>query len=242
MPKTVVVIPSRINSSRLPRKALLDISGFSLIQHVYLRSRLASCIDEVFVATDSTDIADQISCLGGSVIYTSTSNRTGSDRVAEASRQIDADIIINVQGDEALVDPVHIDVASRLLHDRPDCPVGILLTPFLKRNSSSDIKAVTDCLGNVIYLSRSDIPHGSSSFLKAYHVVPFRKEFLSIYTSLPSSPLEISERNEYLRVLQNGYKMCYGEVSSSSISVDTPQCLEYVRSVMPTDPVFKTYS
>lgn len=240
--KVVAIIPSRLDSTRLPNKALADIHGMPMISHVYLRTAFSELVDDVYVATDSQQIRNTIHRIGGKVILTSSNHLSGTDRIAEAARQIDADIIINVQGDEALVNPSHVSAAARILIDDPTLDIGILVNEFSKANSKSDIKTVLDLKGNVMYFSRSDIPHSpKNEFLKAYHIVPFRSAFLQKYTSLPRSPLEISESNEYLRVLQNGFTIRALKVESTAISVDTLNDLQLVREKMMVDPFFPLY-
>ena len=241
-PKVVAIIPSRLESTRLPNKPLVDIHGLPMIAHVYLRAMLAEQVDDVYVATDSLEVRDIINHIGGKVILTSSDHLCGSDRVAEAARHIDADIIVNVQGDEALLNPFHLSSAARLLIDDPALDIGILVNDYSKPNSLSDIKVVLDLQDNVLYFSRLDIPCSSKNFLKAYHIVPFRSSFLQRYSSLPRTPLEISESNEYLRVLEHGFKIRALKVESSAVSVDTPADLTFVRNSMPDDPFFNIYS
>ena len=180
--KAVAIIPARLESSRLPGKALLDICGLPMIVHVYKRCLLAKKLDEVYVATDNIEIKNCIKKYGGNVIMTSSIHETGTDRIAEAAQNINAEIIVNIQGDEALVNPIYIDKVVDELKDNPNIDVGLLVNPFSKKNSQSDIKVVLNNKNDVLYLSRSDIPSDSrnndSSMLKAYHIVPFRKEFL----------------------------------------------------------------
>lgn len=243
--KASVVIPVRLESSRLPNKALKKIENIPLICHVYERCKLANFIDDVFIATDSIHIKNLMENFGAKVIMTSSHHSCGTDRVAEAAQQINSEIIINVQGDEALVFPEHIEVASKMLIDSKDCNVGILVNKFYKKNSPSDIKVVFNKNKEVLYLSRNDIPSFVRSkfthMYKAYHVVPFRKNFLKKYVSLPSSDLESTEFNEYLRILDNGYKIKVEEVSSSAVSVDTNSDLAFVRRAMKSDSYLKKY-
>jgi len=243
--KTVAVLPARIESSRLPRKALLDICGLPMIIHVYRRCLLASKLDEVYVATDSSEIKESVERYGGKVIMTSSSHQTGTDRIAEAALNIDAEIIVNIQGDEALVNPLYIDKVVIELETNPNIDVGILVNPYSKKNSPSDIKVVLDNNNDVLYLSRSDIPSNSrkqdTSMLKAYHIVPFRKKFLLQFTKLKKGNLEQIEFNEYLRILEHGYKIRAVHVESDAVSVDTSEDLEFVRAEMPNDKWFLHY-
>ncbi|MFZ3018233.1 MAG: 3-deoxy-manno-octulosonate cytidylyltransferase [Gallionella sp.] len=244
-PKTVALIPARLQSSRLPRKALADIHGIPMIVHVYKRCLLAKNLDEVYVATDSDEIREAVESCGGRVIMTAASHETGTDRIAEAAGRLDAEIVVNVQGDEALVNPEYIDRVVGALYDDPTVNVAILVNPFDKRHSASDIKAVLNEHGDVMYLSRADIPADARTpnppMLKAYHIVPFRKEFLLRYAAWDKGVLERIEFNEYLRILEKGHRIRAVRVESDALSVDTAEDLEYVRKKMLTDPYYPKY-
>jgi len=244
MNKVVAIIPVRLESSRLPEKALKDICGLPMIVHTWQRASLSKLVSEVYVATDSDIIKGLIESYGGKVIMTSPSHKNGSERTAEAARSIEAELIVNVQGDEALVDPECIDAGVEGLR-RSDAEVSLLMCNYNKRASPSDIKVVTNLKGEVLYLSRTDIPSDAraevASLLKAYHVVTFRKDFLLIYANLASSPLECIEFNEYLRVLENGYKIQGVKVDSDAVSVDTEEDLKFVRQAMISDKYFPLY-
>ena len=239
MGKVVAIIPSRLESSRLPKKALSDILGLPMIVHVFKRCLFAKKLDEVYVATDSVEIKEVVESFGGKVIMTSSRHQTGTDRIAEAMQTIEADIIVNVQGDEALVNPQYIDKAVSVLQESPQVNVAILVNPFNKRNSPSDIKVVLNENNDVMYLSRADIPSDarveSPALLKAYHIVPFRKDFLLQYSKWEKSKLEQIEFNEYLRILEKGYTIKAVHVESDSISVDTEEDLNYVIDKMKSD-------
>lgn len=243
--KTVAIIPARLESSRLPRKALVDIQGFPMVVHVYKRCLLAKRLDGVYVATDNEQIREQVERHGGSVIMTSSKHETGTDRVAEAAAELDAEVVVNVQGDEALVNPEYIDNVVEVLYDNPEINVGILVNRYSKRNSPSDIKAVLAKNNDVMYFSRSDIPSNSRvelpSMLKAYHIVPFRKKFLLEYAEWEKGELEQIEFNEYLRILEYGHKIRAVEVESEVVSVDTRDDLEFVRKAMLEDPYYPLY-
>ena len=244
--KTVAIIPARIESIRLPRKALLEICGLPMIVHVYKRCMLSKKLDEVYVATDSLEIKKIVEIYGGKVIMTSSKHQTGTDRIAEAAQDIDAEIIVNIQGDEALVNPLYIDKVVAKLEANPDINVGMLVKSYSKKNRPSDIKVVLDNNSDILYISRSDIPSNSRTenppMLKAYHIVPFRKKFLLEFTKLKKSNLEKIEYNEYLRIIENGYKIRAIEVESDAVSVDTQEDLDYVRSEMLKDYWFCQYS
>ena len=243
--RIVGMIPVRMESTRLPRKAVRDICGLPMIVHTLKRTMLAKELDDVYVVTDSVEIKELIESHGGKVIITSSHHQTGSDRLAEACQNIEANIVVNIQGDEALVNPKHIDQSIQGLINS-DAQVSILLTKFSKRNSAGDIKAVVNLKNEIMYLSRDDLPSNArtevSSMLKAYHVVSFRKDFLIKYASLEQTPLEKIEYNEYLRILENGYKIQGVMVDSDSVSVDTKDDLEYVTKKMKNDKIYQTYN
>ena len=244
--KAVAIIPSRLESSRLPEKALKDICGIPMIIHVLKRCQLSKELSDVFVATDSEKISDLVLSWGGKAVLTSEEHKTGTDRIAEAAKDIDADLIVNVQGDEALVNPNHIDTIVKVMEKNPEINVGILVNDFYKSNSPGDIKVVLNENDEVMYLSRSDIPSmyrtKNNKMLKAYHVVPFRKEFLFKYTSWGPTSLETIEFNEYLRILEKGERFKAVKVDSVALSVDTQDDLEEVRRIMVTDNFFKYYT
>jgi 3-deoxy-manno-octulosonate cytidylyltransferase (CMP-KDO synthetase) len=245
MSRAVAIIPARLESSRLPNKALADILGLPMIVHVFKRCLLAKSLDAVYVATDNNKIRKVVEQYGGEVIMTSAEHQTGTDRIAEAAQDIDADIIVNVQGDEALVNPEYIDKAVDSLVNSSGADVAILVNPFNKRNSPSDIKVVLNEHDEIMYLSRTDIPSdarvNNPQMLKAYHIVPFRKDFLLQYAKWEKTELEKIEFNEYLRILEKGYKIQAVRVESDAVSVDTEQDLEFVRCKMKTDKVSQLY-
>lgn len=243
--KVIALLPSRLESSRLPRKALVDICGLPMIVHVYRRCKLAKSLDDVYVATDSDEIKQVVESHGGKVVMTAKDHQTGTDRIAEAAAGMDVDIVVNVQGDEALVNPAHIDAVVNAVMNDPSINVGMLVNPYSKRNSPSDIKAVLNERNDVMYLSRNDIPSDvrtpDTALLKAYHIIPFRKEFLLKYASWDKGRLEQIEFNEYLRILEKGYSIRAIQVESDAVSVDTVHDLEYVRNQMLTDTFFPKY-
>ena len=243
--KVIAIIPSRLESSRLPRKALADICGLPMIVHVFKRCQYAKTLDEVFVATDNQEIFNVVEKYGGKALMTSSHHENGTERIAEAAKNINADIIVNVQGDEALVNPVYIDSAVNALIEDENINISILINKFSKKNSIGDIKAVIDENNNIMYLSRADIPSDArsenNSFYKAYHIVPFRKSFLKEYSKWKKTKLEKIEFNEYLRILEKGYKIRAVKVDSEAISVDTLDDLEEVRNLMKADNLFPKY-
>jgi 3-deoxy-manno-octulosonate cytidylyltransferase (CMP-KDO synthetase) len=243
--RAIAVIPARLESTRLPRKALVDICGMPMIAHVLLRCQRAARLDAVYVATDSVEIRDVVQRYGGEALMTSPRHETGTDRIAEAVEAIDCEIVVNVQGDEALVKPEHVDAAVEALSRDPALDVALLVNPYFKTDVPSDIKAVVDEQDYVLYLSRADIPSAARTperpMLKAYHVVAFRKPFLLAYARWPRGTLETIEYNEYLRILEKGHRIRAVHVASSAVSVDTVADLRFVRGEMEKDGLFRSY-
>jgi 3-deoxy-manno-octulosonate cytidylyltransferase (CMP-KDO synthetase) len=153
---------------------------------------------------------------------------------------------VNVQGDEALVNPKYIDKVVNALQENPDINVGILVNPYINRDSPSDIKVVLNDNNDVMYFSRADIPSNARienpPMLKAYHIVPFRKEFLLKYAQWEKGSLEQIEFNEYLRILERGHRIRAVYVESDAVSVDTKDDLKYVRKKMLSDSWFPLYA
>ncbi|MED6327901.1 MAG: 3-deoxy-manno-octulosonate cytidylyltransferase [Actinomycetota bacterium] len=244
-PHTTAIIPARLESARLPGKALVDICGLPMVVHVYRRCLMADRLDDVVVATDSDEIRTVVEAHGGRVVMTRSDHDNGTERIAEAAESLDSEVVVNVFGDEALVNPASIDAVVAAVQDDPDVQVAILVNPFAKRNSPSDVKVVLDDHDNVLYLSRSDIPSDARTpdapMLKAYHILPFRREFLLDYATWPPGRLEQVEYHEHLRILERGHAIRAVYVESSAVSVDTPEDLEYVRGLMLEDPLFPRY-
>jgi 3-deoxy-manno-octulosonate cytidylyltransferase (CMP-KDO synthetase) len=237
--KVAGMIPARLQSSRLTEKALIDIAGLPMVIHTCKRAQLAKSLDEVYLVTDSEVIKQAGESYSIKVIMTGVHHQTGSDRLSEACQCVDCDIVVNIQGDEPLVNPDHIDaIVEPLLHD-PSLQIAVGVTPYKKKNSSSDIKAVLDLDDNIMYCSRTDLPSDARTplkeLLKMVFIVPFRKSFLLQYTSWAPTPLEQIEYNEYLRVLEHGVKIRAVKVNGAKISVDTPEDLEEVRQLMLED-------
>lgn len=243
--KIVGMIPARLESSRLPEKAIIPICGLPMVVHTCKRAQLATKLDEVYLVTDSPVIEDLGRKHGISVIMTGSHHKTGSDRIAEACQKIECDVVVNIQGDEPLVDPEHIDAIVAPLMEDPDIYISVGVTPYSKMNSPSDIKAVLDLNGNIMYCSRTDIPSNArtpvTEVLKMCFIVPFRKEFLMQYSSWEATPLETIEYNEYLRVLEHGVKLRAVKIDNAEISVDTPDDLETVRTLMENDTIKNQY-
>ncbi len=243
--KVVGMVPARLQSSRLPQKALIDIEGLPMVIHTCKRAQLAKKLDEVFLATDSEQIKVVGEAYDIKVIMTFNNHQTGSDRIAEACQKVDCDIVVNIQGDEPLVNPEHIDTVVTVLLENPSIQIAVGITPYTKNNSYSDIKAVLDLEGNLMYCSRNDLPSNArvpvKEMLKMCFIVPFRKEFLLQYATWMPTPLELIEYNEYLRVLEHGVKIRAVRIEGAKISVDTPEDMEEVRKLIKKDTIKLRY-
>ncbi len=243
--KVVGMIPARLQSSRLPEKALIEIGGLPMVIHTCKRVQMAECIDDVYLATDSEKIKKTAESYGIKVIMTGIHHQTGSDRLAEACQGVDCDIVVNIQGDEPLVMPEHINSIVEPLLGDSSLQIAVGVTSYTKKNSFSDIKAVLDLESNIMYCSRNDLPSDVripvKEMLKMCFIVPFRKEFLLQYTSWKPTPLETIEYNEYLRVLEHGVKMRAVHIQGAKISVDTPEDLEVIKELMKKDTLKLKY-
>jgi 3-deoxy-manno-octulosonate cytidylyltransferase (CMP-KDO synthetase) len=249
----VAIIPARFAATRLPGKPLSEIHGKTMIERVYERARAARRPDRVVVATDDERIASAVRGFGGEAILTSPCHPTGTDRLAEAARAIEAEIVVNVQGDEPLLDPAGIDAAADALLADETLEVATLSLPLRSVDemlAASVVKVVTDVRGDALYFSRAPIPHlrlGTSSDARAAaaqavacgvarkHVglYAYRRDALLRFASLPPSPLEQAEGLEQLRALENGMRIRVVPMAGDGgIAVDTPEDLERVRALL----------
>jgi 3-deoxy-manno-octulosonate cytidylyltransferase (CMP-KDO synthetase) len=233
----VAIIPARYASTRLPGKPLSDIHGKPMVQHVYERAARARLPERVMVATDDERVAAAVRAFGGEAVMTSRDHRSGTDRLAEAARGLDAAIVVNVQGDEPLLDPSAIDAAVEALVADPDLPISTLSVPVesLEEMSSPDVvKVVVDGAGHALYFSRSPIPYrrqGTPGGAKHVGLYAYRKEALARFAALPPSPLEEAEGLEQLRALHHGMRIrVIALPGESGMAVDTPGDLERVRA------------
>ena len=232
--KTAVVIPARYASTRLPGKPLLRETGKYLVQHVYERALQSRRATEVLVATDDPRIAAAVASFGGRAEMTRRDHPSGSDRVAEVARRLDADVIINLQGDEPLADPAALDLLPSLLERDPDADLATLAVPLASagqwRNPNC-VKVVCDAAGRALYFSRSPIPFVRDGrpdfaarpprFLQHLGLYAYRRDFLLRLAALPPQPLEQLEKLEQLRVLALGHAIKVGVVEHAGRGVDT---------------------
>ncbi|MDU2063716.1 MAG: 3-deoxy-manno-octulosonate cytidylyltransferase [Sporomusaceae bacterium] len=232
------IIPARYASTRLPGKPLAQIAGKPMIQRVYERAASAKLPQEVLVATDHEAVFAAVEAFGGKVIMTSPDHKTGTDRLAEvAAKYPDVDVIVNVQGDEPLIDPQLIDDLAAVFREDPALAMATLKTPLdaTEYQVDSVVKVVTDLKGYALYFSRSQIPfHRSDPKATVYKHIgmyAYRRDFLLEYAKLPQTPLEVSESLEQLRALEHGYKIRVLTTDQQLIGVDTPEDLLYVNKL-----------
>jgi 3-deoxy-manno-octulosonate cytidylyltransferase (CMP-KDO synthetase) len=206
-----------------------------MIEHVYRRAAEADAVDAVVVATDDQRIVDAVEAFGGIARMTGSTHRTGTDRIAEVAAELTCDIVVNVQGDEPLIDPAMITAVVAPL--RADSSMAMAtarrrLTDPDDLRSPHVVKVVTDARGDALYFSRSPIPHGTGTTGTAFvHVglYAFRRDFLLRFAALPQTPLEIAESLEQLRALEHGFRIRTVVTEHHSIGVDTPDDLERAR-------------
>ena len=247
MNKFIGIIPARYASSRFPGKPLADIGGITMIERVYRQVKKE--LDQVFVATDDDRIFDTVQSFGGKAIMTSTEHRSGTDRVNEAYHEIDTDanIIINIQGDEPFIEPKQIKAIMECFDDN-DTRIATLVRPYNPENGfdplfdSNTPKVVLDKNMNAIYFSRSIVPYirnkhylewpKSHQYYTHVGMYAYTVETLAEITRLPQSSLEIAESLEQLRWIENGYKIKVGITEAQSIGIDTPEDLQKAEELI----------
>ncbi len=228
MMKAACIIPSRYASTRLPGKPLRLIAGKTLVHRVYERACLAKVPETVIVATDHEEIEKEVKSFGGHVVMTSVNHPTGTDRLAEVAAKLPQyDIIVNVQGDEPLIDPDVIDRLAQDLMDHEDLDMATVATPLRKDEyeDPSAVKVVVNQKGEALYFSRSLIPFPRHEFsvppLKHVGIYAYRRDFLLAYAKMEQTPLEKTESLEQLRALEMGYKIGVIPVETEDIGIDT---------------------
>jgi 3-deoxy-manno-octulosonate cytidylyltransferase (CMP-KDO synthetase) len=235
--KAIAVIPARLASTRLPRKALREIAGRPMVGVVYEAVRSSPLLADVIIGTDSEEIM-QVCCEHGwKSEMTSPSHRSGTERVHEISGRAAADVYINVQGDEPLTRPEHIATLLQVM-ENPAAQVGTLMTPAGEVDipNPNAVKVVTDLSGRGLYFSRATIPHDRDftrpAYFKHLGLYAYRKNALDRFVTLPESALEKTERLEQLRFLENGIPIYVGETPYDSVGVDTEEDLQRVIEIL----------
>ena len=235
--KTVCIIPARYASTRLPGKPLLKIAGKPMIWHVVEQVRQARQVDRIIVATDDERIFNTVCDFGGEAWLTRADHPTGTDRLAEVAKKLsEAELILNVQGDEPLIQPQAIDALAEAFADRPELKMATLMTPLAEEEicNPAVVKVVASLDGHALYFSRSPIPYrqnsgADSQIFKHIGAYAYRHDFLLQFASLAPTPLELTESLEQLRALEHGYRIRLIETPFRSVGVDTPEDMERVR-------------
>ncbi|HEX2278820.1 MAG TPA: 3-deoxy-manno-octulosonate cytidylyltransferase [Candidatus Tectomicrobia bacterium] len=243
----VAIIPARYASSRFPGKPLVEIAGKPMIKWVYERTRQASGVGRVLVATDDERIAQAVRRFGGDAVMTSPDHPTGTDRLAEVAATLEAELIVNVQGDEPLIEPAAIDAALAPFAETPTLAMSTLRCPIPSLDELFDIsitKVVTDRDDFALYFSKAPIPYHRDEWGTVASIVPrlrlsggtapivgwrhiglyvYRRTFLREFARLPQTPLERLEKLEQLRAIEHGYRIKVVPTPYVSIGVDTPE-------------------
>lgn len=240
MPKTVIIIPARLGSTRLPGKVLLKETGKPLIRHVWERAKLSRKAARVVIATDETRVLDAALAFGAEAVMTGTHHPNGTSRLAEAAAKLHLDfedLIINVQGDEPEIEPESIDAAAEALEkaetSKAGCQIGTIAVPFQPGEDARDpncVKVICTLEGLAMYFSRSLIPFDRDAAggedarpLRHVGIYAYRKGFLDRYVALPATPAERAEQLEQLRALQHGYRIAVALRPSARVGIDTPE-------------------
>jgi len=239
--KILGVIPARFGSSRFPGKVLVSIASKPMLQHVYERASQARYLTSTIIATDDERVSAAARRFGAPVRMTRADHISGTDRVAEVASAENAEIVVNIQGDEPLIDPGAIDAAILAIEHNEDVVMSTLKKRIEDAREVTDpnvVKVVTDLSGDALYFSRCAIPfaRGGEHTPRFKHIglYVYRRHFLLEYSSLPLGPLEQAERLEQLRALENGYRIRVVETDYESLGVDTPADLERVSQLLET--------
>ena len=238
--KVLAVIPARFASTRFPGKVIALLAGKPLVAHTYARACEAKLVSEVVVATDEEVVAEALKPYGVRVVMTRSDHPSGTDRIAEVAANTDAEIVVNVQGDEPLIDPHTIDGVVRALLEQPDVPMATArhqITETTRITDPNVVKVVCDRQGHALYFSRCPIPFirdggmpNPSCYWQHIGLYGYRRAFLLHYAAMPQTELEQLEKLEQLRVLEHGYPIAVVETKYESIGVDTPEDLEQARA------------
>jgi len=231
--EVLAVIPARYGSSRFEGKVLAKDTGKFLVQHTYERALCAKSVEKVLIAADSELVMEACASFGADCVMTSAAHQSGTDRIAEAVRDIDAEIIVNLQADEPEIDPANIDYLVRLLQ-KSDADMATLVARFENREQISDpnsVKAILDKNGRAIYFSRSVIPYDRQAggvgqtdmYLRHLGIYAYRKDFLLKFTTLSEGKLEKCEKLEQLRAIEHGFSIITGKVEHAWDGIDTAQ-------------------
>jgi len=255
MKEIIAVIPARMGSTRFPGKPLAEINGIPMVGHVYFRTKMCSLLRETYVATCDQEIYNYVVSIGGKAVMTADTHEHCSDRTAEAMLKLESekgqkvDIIVMVQGDEPMVTPEMIEQAVSPMLEDPAIKV-VNLMAWMKTveefEDSNEVKVVVDLNGRALYFSREPIPSRRKGvqnvpMLKQVCIIPFRRDYLLKFNSLPETPLERIESVDMMRVIEHGEHVHMVLTEAETLSVDTPADLEKVMRLMEGDHLIKLY-
>jgi 3-deoxy-manno-octulosonate cytidylyltransferase (CMP-KDO synthetase) len=236
--RILAVIPARIASTRLPRKVLREIAGEPMLAWVYRAARACPLLDQVLIATDAEEVLDFAQAHGLPAIFTPADCASGTDRVYAVAESITADIYVNIQGDEPLLRPEHMDALLQPFA-RPEVEVATLATPCAPNQIQNPhaVKVVTAANGRALYFSRATIPYdrdntGDVAYRKHLGIYAYRKSALDRFPTLPTSKLEATEKLEQLRFLENGIDIYVSDTPYDTIGVDTEEDLRAVEALL----------
>jgi 3-deoxy-manno-octulosonate cytidylyltransferase (CMP-KDO synthetase) len=246
--RVAVVIPARMAASRFPGKPLVRILGLPMVEHVRRRVMLSDAVDDVYVATCDREIMDAVQQFGGNAVMTDDTHERCTERVEEAARKIEAEIVVIVQGDEPLFSPDVIAKLVKPIMNNDEIYCTSLLSVIKKREDLKDVdivKAVVDRKGRVMYFSRSPVPYfrvdNNAACYRQTGISAFTKEFLSTFTSLSPTPLEVAESIDFLRILEHGYSVNGVIIEQETFGVDREHDVEIIEEVIRQDPVQKEF-
>ncbi|HEY6968932.1 MAG TPA: 3-deoxy-manno-octulosonate cytidylyltransferase [Candidatus Angelobacter sp.] len=236
--KAIAIIPARLESTRLSRKVLREIAGKPMVGHVYEAAKRSPLLHDVIIATDSEEVMQAAQANGWKAQITSQTHRSGTDRVYEVAQRVDADVYVNIQGDEPLARPEHVEALLKPM-SCPDVTVSTIKTPCPPHDVMNPhaVKVVSDENGRALYFSRSTIPcdrdqSGGIQYFKHLGFYAYRKAALERFCNLPESRLEAAEKLEQLRFLENGIDIYVEETPFDTVGVDSEEDLQRAKKLL----------
>lgn len=234
------VIPARYGSTRFEGKVLAELCGKPMIQWVWEAAKRAKILDEVIVACDDKRVEEAVVSFGGSAVFTAKEHLSGTDRICEVVNPLEVKVVVNIQADEPLIDPVMIENVARPLLEEPALNMTTLMKEIDDPQEIAEpnvVKVLTDKNGLALYFSRAAIPYQRDksldvTYYKHIGLYAYTKDFLFIFKNLPESALERIEKLEQLRVLEEGFRIKVIETNISTLGVDTPEDLEKVKKIL----------